>query len=116
MAGNHPDMASNMFLMPWDITQNATEANEDIPVSAGTASKLVFRVLTAMSASQTATMTLRKNGADTLITCTIPNGGSSCTDFTHTATFVDGDGLSIKYVEVGSPNTRVKYSFQYATQ
>jgi hypothetical protein len=109
-------MGNNNYLMPWDITQSGTEGNEDVPVSAGTASKLIFRLGGTLSGSQTATLTLRKNGVDTAITCTIPNNGSSCTDFTHTATFADGDTFSIRYNESGSPNTRVKYAFQYATQ
>jgi len=118
VAGNHPNVANGQFLMPWDITQSATESSEDVPVAAGTASKLIFRIGTALTSSQTATITLRKNGGDTALTCTIPNSGSSCTDYTNTVTYADGDSLSIEYNETGStsPGGRVKYSFLYATQ
>jgi hypothetical protein len=102
--------------MPWDITQSSTEGNTDVPMPAGTASKLTLRLSTALSGSQTATLTLRKNGADTAITCTIVASNASCTDYTHTATFVDGDMLSIRYSESSSPSARVKYSFLYTTE
>ena len=117
VGGNHSNVTDGDFLMPWDITQSATESSEDIPVAAGTANKLIFRMGTVLTNAQTATITLRKNGVDTLITCTIPNSGSSCTDYTHTATFADGDSLSIRYNETGAtkPTGRVKYSFLYAT-
>jgi hypothetical protein len=86
-------------------------------VTAGVASKLVFRLETALTGTQVATWTLRKNGVDTALTCTItsttPN--ATCTDFTHTVTFADGDMLTSRYNETGNPNTRVKYSFQFNT-
>jgi hypothetical protein len=116
VAGNHPNVSDGQFLMPWDITQSSTESSEDIPVAAGTASRLILRIGTALSGSQTATLTLRKNGADTAVTCTVPNNGTSCTDYVNSVSFADGDILSIKYNETGSPNSRVKYSFLYATQ
>jgi hypothetical protein len=103
--------------MPWDTTSSDTESFVDVPVTAGVASKMVFRSET-LTAGQTATLTLRKNGADTALTCTITSSSTAatCTDFTHTVTFADGDLLSIRYNETGNPNTRVKYSFQYNTQ
>jgi hypothetical protein len=30
-------------------------------------------------------------------------------------TFADGDTMTMRYNEVGNPNTRVKYSYQYNT-
>jgi hypothetical protein len=117
VAGNHPNVSNGQFLMPWDITQSGTESSQDVPVAAGTASKLIFRMGTALTGNHTATITVRKNGADTSITCTIANG-STCTDYVNTVTYADGDSLSIKYNETGTttPSGRVKYSFLYATQ
>jgi len=101
-----------VFLMPWDITQSGTEGNANVPVSSGVASKLVFAVSVAVGGA-TATLTVRKNGADTLLGCTIPDGASSCTDLSDTVTFVDGDLLSLEYEESGNPNVRAKYSILY---
>ncbi|HEY6552636.1 MAG TPA: hypothetical protein VI669_04735 [Vicinamibacteria bacterium] len=105
--------------MPWDITQSATESNTDVPMAAGTARKLLFRVGTALTAGQTATMMIRKNGANTTLTCTITGaagGVSTCTNTVDTVTFVDGDSFSIRYTETGSPDARVKYSFLYVAE
>jgi hypothetical protein len=105
--------------MPWDITQNATETNEDVPMAAGTARKLLFKAGTALTTGQTATITIRKNGVDTLLSCTITGtagGANSCTDTTDIIPFADGDSISIKYTETGAPDTRVKYSLLYAAQ
>jgi hypothetical protein len=41
------------------------------------------------------TMTLRKNGANTSVTCTISNLATQCSDTTHTAVFAAGDLISI---------------------
>jgi hypothetical protein len=119
VGGNHPDMGSNQFLMPWDITQSGTESSEDVPMAAGTARKLLFKAGTPLTAGQTATLLIRKNGIDTTLTCTITGaagGVSTCSDTADIVTFADGDTLSIKYTETGSPNTRVKYSLLYAAQ
>ena len=113
MGGNYSNQNSGSFLMPWDVTSSGTEGNVDVPVSSGTASKMILRLPAALGATETATLTLRKNGADTLLTCTIPGSGTSCSDTTDTVTFADGDLLSIRYNETNAPNARVKYSILY---
>jgi hypothetical protein len=112
IGGNHSNQSTGVFLMPWDITQSGTEGNVNVPVSSGTASKLVFNVSSALSGA-TATITVRKNGANTTLTCTIPDGGSSCTDLVNTVAFADGDLLSLSYTETNNPNVRIKYSILY---
>ena len=98
--------------MPWDITQSGTEATVNVPVSSGSASKLVFHVSSALSGA-TATLTVRKNGVDTALTCQIPDGSSSCTNLGSSVTFADGDLLSLRYDETNNPNVRIKYSILY---
>jgi hypothetical protein len=61
----------------------------------------------------TASLTLRKNGADTALTCTISAGQSSCTNLVSSVTFANGDLLSLRYDETGNPNVRIKYSIVY---
>jgi hypothetical protein len=112
MGGNHSNQGSGVFLMPWDITQSGTEGNVNVPVSSGTASKLVFTVSAALTGA-TATITVRQNGSDTALTCTIPDGGSSCTNLVDSVTFADGDLLSLRYNETNNPNVRIKYSILY---
>ena len=98
--------------MPWDITQSGTEASVNVPVSSGTVSKLVLHVSGTLSGA-TATLIVRKNGANTSVTCTIPDGASTCMDLVNTVTFADGDLLSLLYNETGNPNVRIKYSILY---
>jgi hypothetical protein len=113
MGGNHSNQGSGVFLMPWDITQSGTEGNVNVPVSSGTASKLILVVSPALGVGQTATLTLRQNGADTALTCTIAASASSCTDLVDSVAFADGDLLSLRYNETGNPNARIKYSILY---
>jgi hypothetical protein len=87
----------------------------DVPVSSGTADKLVFRISANLAVGTSATLTLRKNHANTALTCTIGAGQSTCTDLAHQIAFGDGDTLSIRYNETGTPNVRVTYSLQYRT-
>jgi hypothetical protein len=106
-------MGNGNFLMPWDITQSGTESSQDIPVSSGTASKLVMRVGGVLGAGTTATLTVRRNGVNTALTCTIPSGSDTCSNLVNSEAFADGDLLSILYNETGGPNTRVKYTILY---
>jgi len=106
-------MGNGNFLMPWDLTQSGTEDNQNVPVSSGTASKLVFRLGGALSAGETATLTIRRNGVNTALTCTIASGSATCSNLVDSQVFADGDLLSILYNETGGPNTRVKYSILY---
>jgi hypothetical protein len=99
--------------MPWDITQSGTEGNVNVPVSSGVASKLFLNVATNLAAGTTATLTLRKNGVNTALTCTIPVGSSSCSDLVNSVAFVNGDLLSIQYAETGNPDRRIKYTILY---
>jgi hypothetical protein len=87
----------------------------DVPVSSGTSEKLVLRVSANLAVGTSATLTLRKNHANTALTCTIGAGQSTCTDLAHQIAFGDGDTLSIRYNETGTPNVRVTYSLQYRT-
>jgi hypothetical protein len=106
-------MGNGNFLMPWDITQSGTEANQNVPVSSGTASKLVMAVSANLGATETATLTIRRNGVNTALTCTIPSGSSTCSNLVSSEAFANGDLLSILYNEVNGPNVRVKYSILY---
>lgn len=47
---------------------------------------------------QTSTYTLRINGSDTALTCSISSGSASGSDSTHTASYSAGDKLTIKVV------------------
>jgi hypothetical protein len=108
-------MNAASFLLPWGTTVTNTESQADLPTSAGTAHALMLVVSPALGVGQSASLTFRRNATDTLLTCTIPAGGSTCSDFVNSVTLADFDSLSLRYDEVGNPNVRVKYSFVFQT-
>lgn len=59
--------------------------------------------------SQQYTFTLRINGANTAMTCSIAETNTSCADVTHTATINAGDAFTIMAQEsgAGTPNNNV---------
>ena len=68
-------------------------------------SALTFLCQGTALATDTVTVTLRKNGADTAITFTIPAGttpGTVVGDYAHSVAFAPGDTISIKLVQSGS--------------
>jgi hypothetical protein len=102
-----------MYLIPWDITETGSESAANIPVSSGTASKLVVALSDPLEGGESVTIVLRRNGADTALTCTIGSGQSSCSDLVNSEAFNDGDLLSVRYDETGGPSEGVKYTFLY---
>lgn len=85
--------------------KNATEANRHITYqTAGTVSKLYVRVITN-STSANSTVTVRKNGADTSLTCTVTAGTTGefeDTNSGHDVTVAAGDELCYKTVSGGT--------------
>ena len=85
-------------------TFNTTESNRIFVVpQACTVSRLYVRITTNQVAGTVSTIvfTLRKNNADTAITCTIAGGsaaGTIATDLTNSVSFSAGDLMSIKAV------------------
>lgn len=87
-------MGSNSF--------NTTELNRVMVVpEACTFSRLYVRIITNQVAGLTSTLvfTIRKNSADTAITCTIAGGsagGTIASDITNSVSFAAGDLMSVK--------------------
>lgn len=78
---------------------SGTEAVASAPVSAPiTARNFYIKVGTAPGAGQTFTVRLRKNAADTNITCTISDTATTCNDTSNTGTFVAGDLAAVRIV------------------
>ena len=95
---------------------------ESVLASSGTLRNLYVKGSNDTAAPATAdlTFTVRKNGADTGVTCTMP--GTSlpaftvgiCSDTVHSVTFASGDTLSISVVETGTlPGVSVSWTAQY---
>jgi len=113
IGGNYPNTGNNQFLIPWSDSSSATEANADIPLPSGTASKLVVSRVVAPGAGHMVTITIRKNGVNTGLTCTISGTATTCTDTANSVTFSDGDFLSILHTETGAASSRIRVAFEY---
>lgn len=88
-------------------TRNTTESVVQWPAPcSGTIKNLLASTDTTPTAGQTITITARKNGSDTTMTCQITSAGRSASDTTHTFTVVAGDLISIKVVSSASVGTR----------
>ena len=74
-----------------------TAARVTVPMT-GTLRRLTFRTTTAPTGSDTAIATVRKNNADTGLTCTVTGAGTTCNDDSNTVAVVQGDTLELKVV------------------
>jgi len=116
IGGNYPNSASGSFLMPWSDVVSTTEANASVPLPSGTASKLVVSLTKEPGAGQSATITIRRNGVDTALSCTISGIANTCADTVDRLTFGDGDLLSVLYSKTSlAAASRVRFSFEYNT-
>jgi hypothetical protein len=110
------ELVNGRFLGMFGFDANGTEAIvQSIMPAAGTVQNFFAFVQTAPSTGNSWTLTVRKNAANTLVTCTIAGTAQTCSDTTHTAVFVAGDLISISIVASGSPSaTPGRWSAQYA--
>jgi len=113
IGGNYANTGTNSFLMPWSATTSTTEANVNVPLPSGTASKLVVSLTAAPGAGGSATIRIRKNGSTTPLTCTVSGVATTCSDTVNTVTFNNGDLLSILYTETGAAAFRIRFAFEY---
>ena len=79
----------------------------------GTASKLVVSLTLAPGTGHSATVTIRKNGVNTSLSCTVSEASTTCADTTDTVAFSAGDLLSIQYTEVNAAGSRIRFGLQY---
>jgi hypothetical protein len=94
------------YLGPFLTTQsNETETSvrQVVPV-AGTVANLAVNLATAPGGNSW-TFTIRKNGANTAVTCKIEGGGAntSCNDATHSVTFAVGDLIALQVTPASGP-------------
>lgn len=97
---------------------SGTEANVDIDAPAtSTISNFFVQLSAAPGVGNSVSFTIRKNGIDTAVTCTISGTNTSANDTSHTLSVAQGDLLTIKVVPTGTivatPN--VLTSLQWGT-
>jgi len=113
IGGNYANAGTGRFLVPWGNTTTGTEADGSIPMPSGTAGKLVVSLTIAPGAGHSATVTIRKNGVNTSLSCTVSGASTTCADTTDIVAFSDGDLLSVQYTEVSAAGSRIRFGLQY---
>jgi hypothetical protein len=86
-------------------TESESPAQQVVPI-AGTMAGLRVKIGSAPGQGNSYTLTLRKNGIGTGLTCRIEGDGSadtSCLDNAHTAAFAAGDFLTLQVSPGGGP-------------
>lgn len=86
-------------------TASEFPAQQVVPI-AGTIANLGVKIGTAPGEGSSYTLTIRKDGIGTGLTCRIEGGGSadtSCLDSAHTVAFVAGDFLTLQVSPGGGP-------------
>jgi len=82
----------------------AAETDTRIPMSlAGTFDLLYAEVATAPGVGKSWAITMRTNGSDSTITCTISDTNTKCNDVTHSSSTIRGDQIVWKVVPSGTP-------------
>jgi len=99
----------------WGNGTELVDADVQVPMPAGTASVLRFCKSPAPGVTESATITLRKNGVDTSLACTITGDGSTTTysELASQATLNDGDMISFLFNRTGFTVNSIRVSFKF---
>ncbi len=99
------NLVSGRYMGMFAGNQSSTERRvQNIMPIAGTVGNFTVFLETAPSTGSSWTLTLRKNGVDTAVTCTVSGTGQTCSDATHTVTFAAGDLVSVRESSVNGPD------------
>ena len=95
---------SNGFISAFNDYTDSTESmvEQVIPIG-GTLSNFYASWEAAPGGTKNVTLTVRKNGADTSVKCTITGAATSCSDTTNSVTFSAGDRISIGATSTDAP-------------
>ncbi len=94
---------------------SATEASVQSKVNAATTfSNFGANLSVALGAANSVALTIRKNAADTTVTCTVADPATTCSDTTHSFTSAAGDTIDVKAIFTGT--IVAAPIFTYATQ
>lgn len=84
-------------------TGSTTETNAQNVVDSSTFTKVAVRLPSAPTSGKSRVYTLRKNGADTALTCTIADAATTCSA-TGSISIANGDLLTVSDVPSGTPS------------
>jgi len=107
-------LANNAFMGMFVPGQSTTESQlqQNMP-AAGTLKNFYVRADGAVGGTSIK-YTVRKNGADTAVTCTMTSAQSTCSDTTNSVAFLAGDLISIGSTKTGSTTPQpTRWTAQY---
>jgi hypothetical protein len=84
---------------------SATESDVQFPMPACTVKNLRVCSNTVVAAGQNAVITIRKNGANTGVTCTLTNASRISSDLTNSVAFAAGDLMTVSVVSSATAGT-----------
>lgn len=99
------DIADGNFLpLIGGGTPHQTEVNKTVVIpGSGTIRNLYVWLKDAPGTDNSRVFTVRKDGVDQTLTCTIADAATTCNDTTHSFTVSAGDLLSLQVVDSGTP-------------
>jgi hypothetical protein len=97
--------ANNNFLVPFAQNDAGAETQVPVPV-AGTIQHLYAQISSATAAGTSWTITVRKNGANTPVTCTIASPATTCNSGALSAAFAAGDLISVQVTTANAAAAR----------
>jgi len=106
--GDNANLANNDFLGPSANKADANEAKVQGMIGGAdattyTVSSFRARIATAPGASKSWVFTVRKNGANTTMTCTITGAATQCATTANSFSVTAGDLLSVQVAAVSGP-------------
>jgi hypothetical protein len=115
-AGNLGSAANPNYLpVGFGALSATTDSNYSVFSAPGTITTVRAKTVAAPTGAQTWTVTLRKNGSDTALTCTISSGSSSKCNGSGSVSFAAGDYASVKVAPANTPSvTRIGIAFVFA--
>ena len=88
----------------FNVTPDTEVKGQQIIAASGSMKSLYIQTSAAPGAAKSYAFTVRKNGADTALTCTISGASATtCNDTTHTISVAAGDLLVLAAVPTGTP-------------
>ncbi len=103
------NLVNGRFMGMFAGNQNGNENSvQNIMPTAGTIKNLWAFIEAAPGVGSSWTFTIRKNGVDTAVACTVTGTGAAnqkCSDTTHSVVFAAGDLISVRESSTGAPAT-----------
>ncbi|HWO41311.1 MAG TPA: hypothetical protein VNO43_05865, partial [Candidatus Eisenbacteria bacterium] len=88
-----------------NVNSSEEAVNQVLPFN-GTLSDFYVRLSGSPGGATSYSFTVRINGADTTLACTVSGAATSCSDTANSVQFSAGDLVSVKSVPSGSPSSR----------